>query len=116
MKFPPDWQKGLWGAMAAISLAGAGLYLNRDARETFPPGRESFGPEEGSLQVKFNAATKEEFESIPGTGPALAAQIIAGRPYSRVEDLECVHGLGRNLVESLRPYVKVEGPTVKRSE
>ncbi|MGH8130619.1 MAG: ComEA family DNA-binding protein [Steroidobacteraceae bacterium] len=72
--------------------------------------------EEGSLPVNVNTATKVELESIPGIGPALAAQIIAGRPYSRIEDLERVHGLGRNLVNSLRPSIKVDGETVKRSE
>lgn len=122
MEFPPvhrrriDWQKWLWGATAAIGLAGAGLYLYRDARETFTPGLDTSGFEEGSLQVNVNTATPEELESIPGIGPAFAAQIIAGRPYSRVEDLERVHGFGHNLVESLRPYVKVEGATVRRSE
>lgn len=53
----------------------------------------------------------EELESIPDIGPARAAQIIANRSYSRVEDLERVHGLGHSLIQSLRPYVKVDGAT-----
>ncbi len=122
LKFPDvhrrriDWQKWLWGAIAVISVASAGLYLYRDARETFSRGPEAPAHEEGSLQVNINTATQDELESIPGIGPALASQIIAGRPYSRVEELERVYGLGHNLVESLRPYVKVEGQTAKRSE
>ncbi len=108
-------RKSLWVAAAAIGLASAGLYFSRDARETIYPVLQSSKPEEGSLSVNINTASQEELESIPGIGPAVASQIIEGRPYSKVEDLEKVYGLGHNLVESLRPYVKVDGPTVKRS-
>lgn len=122
LKFPDvhrrriNWQKWLWGVAAVIGVASAGLYLYRDARGTFAPGRYSGLPEEGSLVVNINTATQEELASIPGVGPAFAARIIAGRPYARVEDLERLYGLGHNLVESLRPYVKVDGETVKHSE
>jgi len=108
-------RKWLWVGAAVIGLASAGLYFSRDARETMSPLLQSAKPEEGSLSVNINTASQEELESIPGFGAAVALQIIEGRPYSKVEELEKVYGLGHNLVESLRPYVKVDGPTVKRA-
>lgn len=121
LKFPDvhrrrfNWQKWLWGAMAVIGFATAALYLFRDARQTIAPIFRNPAPEEGSLVVNINTANQEEIETIPGIGPALASQIIEARPYAKVEDLERVYGFGHNLVESLRPYVKVDGHTVKRS-
>jgi competence protein ComEA len=71
-------------------------------------------PGEGDLIVNVNNATQAELETIPGIGPGLSRQIIAGRPYARIEDLERVRGIGRYTVNSVRPYVKVEGETERR--
>ena len=103
----PGWQKILWIGAVVIGLGGAGLYLYKDIRESFTPG-------EGDLIVNVNSATQGELETIPGIGPALARQIIAGRPYARVEDLEGVRGIGHYTVNRIRPYLKVEGETEKR--
>ena len=103
----PRWQKILWIATIAIGLGTAGFYLYRDIRERMVPG-------EGDLIVNVNNATEKELETIPGIGPALAREIIAGRPYSKVEDLERVRGIGPYTVKSMAPYVRVEGETEKR--
>ena len=50
---------------------------------------------------------------MPGIGETRAAQIIAGRPYGSVEELERLDGIGPAQVESLRPFVKVDGETEK---
>jgi hypothetical protein len=105
LKFPNvhrrriSWQKWAMGALLALGVASAALYLFRDARNTFFSGSQ------------YQAIQKGSLESIPDIGPARAAQIIANRPYSRLEDLELVHGLGHSLVQSLRPYVKFSGAT-----
>jgi competence ComEA-like helix-hairpin-helix protein len=117
LKFPNvhrrriSWQKWAMGALLALGVASAALYLFRDARNTFFSGSQYQAIQKGSLRVNINTATTEELESIPDIGPARAAQIIANRPYSRLEDLEHVHGLGHSLVQSLRPYVKFSGAT-----
>jgi hypothetical protein len=103
----PSWQKYLWIAAIVIGLASAGLYLYRDISAELVPG-------EGDLIVNVNNSTQDELETIPGIGPALARQIIAGRPYTRIEELERVQGIGRYTVNSIRPYVKVQGATEKR--
>jgi hypothetical protein len=102
-----DWRKLLTIAAIAIPLAIGGFYLYRYIRAESTPG-------EGDLIVNVNNATQQELETIPGVGPVLARQITAGRPYATVEDLERVRGIGHFTMNSMRPYVKVEGSTEKR--
>jgi competence protein ComEA len=98
------WQKYLWIAATVIGLATSGLYLYRNVVTEFLPG-------EGDLVVNINLATEDELETIPGIGPVLAREIIRERPYGRVEELERVRGIGAYKLNSIRPYVKVEGKT-----
>ena len=102
-----SWQKYFWIAAIVIGLATAGLYLYRNIRAELVPG-------EGDLIVNVNNATQPELETIPGIGPILARQIIAGRPYRRVDELERVRGIGRYTLNSILPYVQAEGETQKR--
>lgn len=71
-------------------------------------------PAEGSLVVNVNTATEQEIETIPKIGAARSALIIAGRPYTSVDDLLRVKGIGRKTLDEVRPYVKVAGDTEKR--
>ena len=97
-------------AATVIAVASAGLWLYRDARGTVG----SFGQAEGPLRVNINTATQEELESVPGIGPTRAAAIIAGRPWSSVDDLERLTGVGPRQIEELRPFLKTEGDTERR--
>jgi competence ComEA-like helix-hairpin-helix protein len=88
-----------------LVLGSAAVWFLRDARNS-QPHAESL---EGTLRVNINTATLTELESIPGIGQALASLIVAGRPYSSVDELLEVRGIGPKSLESLRPFVKVEG-------
>jgi competence protein ComEA len=55
-------------------------------------------------------ATAEDWERLPGIGPALAARIVADRaargPFGGPEGLARVRGIGPRTVERLRPYFR----------
>ena len=55
--------------------------------------------------MAVNSATAEQLQSLPGVGPAIALRIIEHRPYSRLDDLLLVPGIGQRTLERLRPLV-----------
>ena len=55
--------------------------------------------------VDINRASEPELVRLPGVSPALAARIVAARPFADVDDLRRVRGLRRGLFERLRPLV-----------
>ena len=57
-------------------------------------------------RINVNTATETELESLPGVGPKMAAKIIAGRPYSSMNDLDKVKGIGPSMLKKLEPRVK----------
>ena len=65
-------------------------------------------PAQAITPIDLNTATAAELEALPGIGPKTATSIIAGRPYSSIEDLLRVKGIGEATLAKLRPYVKVE--------
>ena len=61
------------------------------------------------LPIDINDASATALEAIPGLGPIRARAIVDHRrergPFSSVDALEGVHGLGPHTVEKLRPFV-----------
>jgi DNA uptake protein ComE-like DNA-binding protein len=55
--------------------------------------------------VDVNRASEGELAGLPGIGPALAARIVAARPFGEVDELRRVRGLRRATLERLRPLV-----------
>lgn len=67
-----------------------------------PPSQS--GNRSGGL-ININTASATELESLPGIGPSKAAAIIANRPFTSVDDLERVPGIGARTIDQLRPLV-----------
>lgn len=62
-------------------------------------------------KVNINTATAAQLDELPGVGPSTAKQIIAYRqskgPFSRVEDLLNVPGIGPAKLDAMRQMVTV---------
>ncbi len=62
--------------------------------------------------VDLNRASAIELQRLPAIGPKTAAQIVDYRrrqgPFSRVEDLLKVRGIGAATLEKLHPFLRIE--------
>ena len=91
----------------------------RDGEQIYvepPLSPQSVGPiplrqvkKSGPLNI--NRATAKEFEDLPGIGPVLAERIFAYRkksgPFSSIEDLQKVSGIGSAKFAELKSKVRV---------
>jgi competence ComEA-like helix-hairpin-helix protein len=62
--------------------------------------------------LDINRASLEDFDRLPGIGPAVAQRIIARRDsigrFRRIEELDSVKGIGPALLEKIRPLVTIK--------
>lgn len=79
------------------------------------PASESGPPEEGGEEAAFpvniNTASAEELQTLPGIGKTRAEAIVAYReehgPFTFVEDLRGVSGIGEGILASIMDYITV---------
>jgi competence protein ComEA len=93
-------------APSTLAPAGGGTGITGGG----PGGTGATGTAQGGL-VNLNTATAQELEALPGVGPSTAAAIIAHRdangPFTSVEQLIDVRGIGDAKLEQLRQLVTV---------
>jgi competence protein ComEA len=98
---PPHYTRSGWRpAQPGADAAG-------DAPEAAKPAS---GTTAGG-KINVNTATLAELDSLPGIGPTYAARIVAERealPFTGLEDLRRVSGIGPKRLEALRDLVVFE--------
>lgn len=77
-----------------------------------------FAQEQASDPSRINLRTADEKTlcRLPGIGPKRAQAIIAlrsQRPFTRLEDLLRVKGIGRNILREIRPLVELPGESTR---
>ncbi len=106
---------------AAAMLRRAGIWAHADA-ERIAEARALQREEDGELRaitrggttvmnatglVNINKATREELDAVAGIGPVTASAIIEGRPYTNVDDLVRIPGLGPKMLGRLESALTV---------
>lgn len=97
---------------ADTSQVNLAAYL-RDGDKVYIPaiiGDPSSTSTTNQLQlIDLNHATLDEIDSLPGIGPQKAQQIIAYRdtygPFTQLEDLLFVSGIGQSILDQIRDKV-----------
>jgi len=91
--------------LCAALLALGVMNPNPLVGQTTKKSDSSTGP-----QIDLNTASEKDLDSLPGVGPATAKKIIAGRPYSSVNDLSKA-GISTATVKKIIPLVTAGGAT-----
>ena len=64
-----------------------------------------------SSRVNLNTASVDELDTLPGIGPATAKAIVSHRtrkgPFSRLEDLMAIDGIGPKKIDAIRDLVSL---------
>ena len=60
-----------------------------------------------SDKININTSTKDELMSLSGIGSTYAERIIEFRPYTKIEDIKQVKGIGDSIYEKIKDKIKV---------
>ncbi len=88
---------------AVLALAGLGAPSALAARKKAPTP----APAPAAAPVDVNSADLKALAALPGVGEKTAREIVKGRPYKSVDDLEKVKGIGEKKLAKLKPLVTV---------
>ncbi len=110
--------------LSAALLAGAGLsavdYYHPPALDEFQVIPQAVAvPEPVELEaepdagpIRLNAATAAQLQTLPSIGPQMAGRILDFRrdhgPFTSLDGLGAVRGIGPRTLENLRPLVTLD--------
>ena len=59
-------------------------------------------------KINPNNAARDDLMKLPGVGEVMAKRIIEARPFSKLEDLDKVDGIGKHILLRLAPFLIFE--------
>lgn len=89
---------------ASVLSDGAKLYIPFVYESMTSMGISSA---QGIDVVSINTASQSQLESLSGIGPVTAGNIIAGRPYQRLEELVEKQVISQNLFDKLKDLLSL---------
>ena len=120
------WSRANIIACTALGLIVLGLILFQWLGRTHHLGSDITPEpdlvESASAKIDPNTASAAELAAIPSIGPALADRIVShrrqfrsqnppnARPFSTLDDLQNVKGIGPKTAEKMRPYLTFKNP------
>jgi competence protein ComEA len=90
------------GRLFALTAAVLLIAICTPASFAQIPATPASGAIKPAAKVDVNSADLATLETLPGVGPAIAARIIAGRPYKTLSDLENVKGLSAAKLNTMK--------------
>ncbi len=115
-KPPPHWLLRRADQATVAVLIGAGLlsvigwWIGHGGLRGRTVEVEQAGPETARFQVDINKADWPELATLPGVGRTMAERIVQSReqngPFTDLDDLRRVRGIGARTMETLRPYLR----------
>lgn len=106
-------------------LAGredAAVVLEQASRDKAEDDARRSRPLAPGERIDVNRAPEQEFDRLPGVGPALAATLVAHRDrvggFASAAELEAVRGIGPSTIARLEPLLQFShpGPMLQRRE
>lgn len=92
---------------AALGQGPGGAVIAEHGQGAVPGGAQRSPPQ----PLNINTATAAELETLPGVGPVLAERIVSWRndhgPYTSVDALDAVSGIGAKMLAGIRELVRV---------
>jgi competence protein ComEA len=96
--------------IVACALASAPLAAQTTAPTVTPKAKAKAKATTPAPLLDLNKATEEEMvDALPGVGEVTAKKIVAGRPYTTVDDLAKA-GVPARTIDQIRPLVTVAPP------
>ena len=80
----------------------------KDIEDNFNDPEDTADTEDSTTEcININTASKEELTTLNGVGDSTAQKIIDGRPYTKIEDLLNVSGIGQATLDKFKDKICV---------
>ena len=103
----------LTAVLLAITFTATGVSARQTSKTPKTPASKpapasAAKPASTAAKIDLNTGSEKDLESLPGVGAATAKKIIAGRPYSSVNDLSKA-GVSASTIKKITPLVTASG-------